>query len=748
MQSPHPTPEELAAFSLGKLAETDSGEILQHLDDCEDCRSTIDNLADASDTLASALRRPAQTDELAEEPELQLAIAKIHQFGATTPSLDGDSAGDPATQTLPCAVRDYELIGLLGQGGMGAVYKARHRRLKRVVALKVLPASRTQDAAAVARFHREMEAVGRLDHPHIVRAMDAGEDDGKSYLVMEYVRGFDFSQVVKQRGALPMAEACELVRQVAVGLQEAHEHGMVHRDVKPSNLMLSVRKTGPPIVKILDMCLAQLTHVSGGEELTSTGQLMGTLDYMAPEQGGDAKAVDIRADIYSLGATLYKLLTGQPVYHGERYESPMQKMMALATEPAPPILEARSDIPPKLAAIVHRMLEKQPAARFDSPAEVAAALAPFCQGAELEGLLASIATEDRPIDDQSLIGTSPALSGSDSETQSTIAAGTTRPKPADAKPPHSRRWNLAAALGGFGILIAIWVVIKIRDGGQETEVRVPEGAVAIIDKAGNVAIELNQDGADDGEDRPAEASDAAGASPLVRPLVPGDRTTGLLFDGEESHVRVPTLDYDGSHPLTIEATVAISGSPPPKTLAVLGNSNLGGYRVFWSQATWVAQFFYRDERNKKGILKLVCARPALPERTTHLAMVYDMSRVCFFVDGRLEDSRALEHRYGPPQRGTHVFLGADAYNRGNRALNSFSGWIGQIRFSKSVRYTETFDPPRVFSADDNTIALFLFDEGRGSVAHDRSGNGHHGVVHKASWMYPAARQSDGPVAGE
>jgi len=491
MQSPHSTPEELAAFSLGKLRETDSGEILEHLGDCEDCRSTIDNLADAGDTLASALRRPVPTDELAEEPELQLAIAKIHQLGQT-PSVECEAAADPATQPLLGAVRDYDLIGLLGRGGMGAVYKARHRRLKRVVALKVLPASRTQDASAVARFHREMEAVGRLDHPHIVRAMDAGEDDGKSYLVMEYVRGVDLSQIVKQRGALSPAEACELVRQAAIGLQEAHEHGMVHRDIKPSNLMLAMPKKGPPIVKILDMGLAQLTHAAGGEELTSTGQLMGTLDYMAPEQGGDTKAVDIRADIYALGATLYKLLTGEPVYHGERYEAPMQKMMALATESAPPILEARSDIPPELATIVHRMLEKEPEARFATPADVAAALMPFCRDADPAELLASIGTDDLLVDDQSLVGTSPAISASESETQPTVPAEALgNAKAADAKqPPRSGRRYLMAAMGGFAILLAGWITIKIRKGDQETVVKVPAGAEATVDDDGSVSVDL------------------------------------------------------------------------------------------------------------------------------------------------------------------------------------------------------------------------------------------------------------------
>ena len=149
--------------------------------------------------------------------------------------------------------------------------------------------------------------------------MDAGEVEGMHFLVMEYVEGVDLSQLVRQRGPLPVAEACELIRQAAVGLEEARGHGMVHRDIKPGNLMLSRRGE----VKVMDLGLALLSEAHHGNrrELTATGQMMGTIDYMAPEQGGDSHEVDIRADIYSLGATLYKLLTGEPIYHGERYST-------------------------------------------------------------------------------------------------------------------------------------------------------------------------------------------------------------------------------------------------------------------------------------------------------------------------------------------------------------------------------------------------------------------------------------------
>jgi serine/threonine protein kinase len=194
----------------------------------------------------------------------------------------------------------------------------------------VLPRGRLKDPAGVARFEREMKAIGRLEHPHVIRAHDAGEADGVHFLVMEYLDGADLSRVMDHVGPLSVADACELVRQAALGLEYAHQQGLVHRDVKPSNLMLTTAGQ----VKVLGLGLARLSDrdVPAGAELTSTGQLMGTFDYMAPEQGSDTHKVDIRADVYSLGATLYKLLCGEAPFGGELFNTPMKKMLALATK--------------------------------------------------------------------------------------------------------------------------------------------------------------------------------------------------------------------------------------------------------------------------------------------------------------------------------------------------------------------------------------------------------------------------------
>jgi serine/threonine protein kinase/tetratricopeptide (TPR) repeat protein len=266
---------------------------------------------------------------------------------------------------------------------MGTVYRAEHMKLKKQVAIKLLPAHETHDPLAVARFHREMEAVGKLDHPNIVRATDAGEIGDSYYLVMELVRGEDLRKLVRRLGRVPIAAACELVRQVALGLQHAYEHGLVHRDIKPSNLIL----TPEGRVKILDLGLARLHGENRpGEELTATGAVMGTADYMAPEQGTDTHSVDIRADLYSLGCTLYHLLAGRPPFHGPNYDTLLKKMHAHAETPVPRIREFVADIPPVLEEIVGRLLSKRPSDRYATPGELARVLKPLAAGCDLSTL--------------------------------------------------------------------------------------------------------------------------------------------------------------------------------------------------------------------------------------------------------------------------------------------------------------------------------------------------------------------------
>lgn len=269
----------------------------------------------------------------------------------------------------------YKLLQELGRGGMGAVFQAEQQPLGRVVALKVMAPKLVKDADAVARFHREIRVAAQLEHPNIVRAFDADRVGNTHFLVMEFVDGKDLSSVIDEHGQLPIATACEYVLQAARGLQHAHEKGMAHRDIKPANLLLSQRPDGAPIVKILDMGLSRFTSELGQDGgITQTGQIMGTPDYIAPEQARDTKSADIRSDIFSLGCTLYRLLTGELPYSGANV---VEKLMARATGEAQLLRSVRTDAPVELESVVARMLAREPQDRYATPSELIAGLAPF-----------------------------------------------------------------------------------------------------------------------------------------------------------------------------------------------------------------------------------------------------------------------------------------------------------------------------------------------------------------------------------
>jgi tRNA A-37 threonylcarbamoyl transferase component Bud32 len=374
--------EILADFTLGKLPVAEIERITAELETCPACQSTLDMLADLEDSVVADLRSGAAQGVGRLHAELEPQIREAEQIGRR---VWGQPKPEVPGEPSPKFLGQYEILEQIGQGGMGRVYKALHTRLKRLVAVKLLPAQRLADPQAVARFQREVEAVGRLNHPNIVQALDANELDGQHFLVTEFVDGTDLSRLVRSGGRLPVPDACEIVRQAALGLQHAHEHGLVHRDVKPSNLMLS--STG--IVKLLDLGLARLRPETPiPADVTVSGQVMGSADYMAPEQCLDAREVDAQADIYSLGCTLYFLLVGRPPFAGPQYDTVGKKLLAHAQETVPPIQRLRNDIPPSLVVILERMLAKHPENRPVDAANVAATVAPLAAGADLPTLLA------------------------------------------------------------------------------------------------------------------------------------------------------------------------------------------------------------------------------------------------------------------------------------------------------------------------------------------------------------------------
>jgi serine/threonine protein kinase len=299
--------------------------------------------------------------------------AAVPPAPAATPTASQTNDGKTVNQQRVKTLGEYRIVSKIGAGGMGQVYKAEHQRMRRIVALKVLPPKAVKSADSIRRFNREVQAAARLSHPNIVTAHDAGQQQGIHYLVMEYVQGSDLSTLIRERGPLEVEAAMECILQTARGLEYAHAEGVIHRDIKPANLLVDPRGT----VKILDMGLARFDDLldARGEEsaagLTATGQIMGTVDYMSPEQAEDTHSVDARSDIYSLGCTLFYLLTGEGPFPAD---TTMRKLLAHRSGEIPSLTARRPDVPKQLDQLFQRMVAKRPGDRFQSMTELIAAL--------------------------------------------------------------------------------------------------------------------------------------------------------------------------------------------------------------------------------------------------------------------------------------------------------------------------------------------------------------------------------------
>lgn len=268
--------------------------------------------------------------------------------------------------TKSLVLGNYLLLEKIGAGGMGQVFKARHKRMDRLVALKVLSQKMAKDSDAISRFEREVKAAAKISHPNIVAAHDADCADGVHFLVMELVDGQDLSAMVKKNGPLPADKAIEYFIQAAIGLDAAHKKGVVHRDIKPSNILVNTEGT----VKILDMGLALLkeeTIDSAQAELTTEGKIMGTVDFMSPEQALNTHEADARTDIYALGCSLYYVLVGKAVYPGN---SPLEKLMAHRVKPIPSIRTTRSEVSEQLDEVFKKAIAKRVSDRYQTAADL------------------------------------------------------------------------------------------------------------------------------------------------------------------------------------------------------------------------------------------------------------------------------------------------------------------------------------------------------------------------------------------
>jgi len=373
-----PPLEKLEMLLAERLGGAERGVVEAHVESCSSCQEQLDSCASTPPSLLLG-PTPAAAEGDERDPSVPNAsfIERLRRLQLEPATVHANALA--AADSLPIRrLGQYEFIRQLGKGGMGAVYMARHVELGKTVAVKVLPADQLSEVM-IARFKREIRAIGQLDHPNIVTAHDAGEHSGVHFLVMALVDGVDLRRILERRGTLRLADACEVARQAALGLQHAVDRGLVHRDVKPSNLML----TRDGLVKLVDLGLSRSAADPSSETLTVAGTLLGTADYLAPEQWDNPQSADTRADVYGLGCTLYHLLAGQPPFPAEKYKTILAKMQAHHEVPAPAITQFRADAPAELGAIIARMLAKNPADRFGSPAEVVEALRPFAKGSNL-----------------------------------------------------------------------------------------------------------------------------------------------------------------------------------------------------------------------------------------------------------------------------------------------------------------------------------------------------------------------------
>ena len=469
MQLSCPTADRLREFLEGSVDDPEANQISGHVVECPSCDRVLVTLESEQNDVLKTLRDGVRTESLLQEPEFE-------QLRNTASFIQADTTSPADVEEHPEAgkwLRDYRLVKKIGEGGMGTVYQAVHVHLAKLVALKILPADKLRSGQSVKRFRQEMRAVGKVNHPNVVSASDAGTIDGQHFLVMELVQGADLARIIHDRGPLNVADACEIVRQAAIGLQHAHDTGLVHRDVKPSNIMLALDGS----VKLLDLGLAGLNNtefestanVVVADRLTSVGQIMGTLDYMAPEQITASPEVDGKADIYALGATLFQLLTGRTPC-GDRSEGTPERIAAVLHKPPLEIAQLRSDVPEELRALLLKMLAKNPEDRPESAIEVASELKHSASEADLVALAEECRTSlDMPSADVDV-----------TDDVSFVVSRNIQPRGEG----NSRRPFTAVALASFFLALVAAVVYYIQtdNGIVRIEVTDPSLKVAINDQ--------------------------------------------------------------------------------------------------------------------------------------------------------------------------------------------------------------------------------------------------------------------------
>ncbi len=463
--------DELRRYIQGEGVSENLESIDAHILSCSLCQQQLEQLGHASDFISHLISDAVQSPPMELPRSLERALEKIRN---SQPAFE-DLRNPPTMDSRePAQIRDYRILESIGEGGMGHVYRAVHVRLNRPVAIKVLRQDRVHSLEAVARFSREMQVIAQLEHPQIVRALDAGEQDGMHYLVMEFLSGVDVGQLSSRLGPLPIPDACQIIASVATALQYAHDRRILHRDVKPSNIFLTVDGDA----KVLDLGLAQFSEFNCEPSLSRADQALGTLAYMAPEQLFRREEVTARADIFSLGVSFHQILTGQRPY--ER----------IGTAPLLAELSTtRPDVDTALQALIREMVSYASADRPATMQAVVERLKPYTVSADLTSLVLEYFRWDRKKSSDSIANSTQKSNPSHSLVQTTEATMSTQPSAISRgletrtvttrRNAWSREYGIAITILAIGL--GTWLIAERFSTPETKETEIPSNDAALVE---------------------------------------------------------------------------------------------------------------------------------------------------------------------------------------------------------------------------------------------------------------------------